>query len=531
MYARIPQLIGYAKSNPDRPMILCEYAHAMGNSVGNLQDYWDAIESHRSLQGGHIWDWVDQGLRRKTAAGVEFWAYGGDYGDKPNDGNFCMNGLVQADRVPHPHLEEVRKVYQHIKAEPAGLASGKVKIRNKYFFRDLGFVEGVWEIAEDGVVIRRGKLPRLTLAPQAEQEVALQLDKPALKPGAEYWLKIEFKLAADELWAPKGHVVAWDQMRLPWEAPAAPKADVAAMPALRMVETGDAVKISGDGFELVIGKRSGAIESFRSAGKEMVTRPLAPNFWRAATDNDEGGSNYTPIRLSAWRRAGQDRDVQRVTASQPRPQAVKVEAESVLPAGGSKYRTAYTVYGSGDVVVEADFQPGAKLTELPKFGMEMGIAREYGQMTWFGRGPHESYWDRQTSAAVGLYSGPVTEQYHAYARPQETGNKTDVRWVALTNQRGEGLLAVGMPHLYASAWPFTMELLEKATHTHELVHGDDITLNLDYKQTGVGGDNSWGARTHDEYTLFAKPYNYRFRLRALNGKADDPAKLSKTVFE
>ena len=528
MYASIRRIVAYAEKNPDRPLILCEYAHAMGNSVGNLQDYWDAFEKYPALQGGFIWDWVDQGLRHETGPGDEFWAYGGDFGDKPNDGNFCINGLVQPDRKPNPHLNEVKKVYQYIKVFPEDLAAGKIRVRNKYDFISLEFVEGSWEITEDGVKIQEGKLPRLAIGPGEEQVLTLPIEKPELKPGAEYFLTVRFALAKDEPWALKGHVVAWDQLQMPWKAPEAPAADVAGMPEVEVSETEGAVTVKGPEFSVRIGKKSGAIEAYTFRGKKLLTRPLEPNFWRAPIDNDIG--NRAPQRLSVWRTAGPGREVKRVEVERVRPQVVRVVAEAILPAGGSEYRTTYTIYGSGDVVVQADFTPHGPLPELPRFGMQAGIPAEFTRMTWFGRGPHESYWDRLTSVAVGRWSGPSDEQWHLYVRPQETGNKTDVRWAAFTNEEGEGLLAVGMPLLYVSVWPFTMEQLERAEHTYELGRSRDLTLNLDYKQTGVGGDNSWGARPHPEYTLYAKPYGYRFRLRPLRGKQDDPNALSKIRF-
>ena len=525
MYARIEQIIAYARKKPSRPLILCEYAHAMGNSVGNLQEYWDAIESYPALQGGFIWDWVDQGLRHRNGPGDEFWAYGGDFGDKPNDGNFCFNGLVQPDRQPNPHLTEVFKVYQYIKVYPVDLEAGRVRIRNKYDFLPLDFVEGRWDLTEDGLVIQEGRLPRLSTPPGAEEEVALPLNRPALKPAAEYFLNVRFALSAGQPWAPQGHIVAWDQLEMPWKPPDAPAAGVAAMPALQLTHGADSVEVTGERFVFRIDKKSGALASLEANGKQLLTRPLEPNFWRAPIDNDHG--NQAPKRLGVWRMAGANRRVESVIVEQPRPQVVRVTAGMTLPAGGSSWRNTYTIYGSGDVVVQADFEPRGPLPELPRLGMTMGISPELTTTTWLGRGPQESYWDRRTGAAVGRYSGPTAAQWHLYGRPQETGNKTDVRWIAFLNGKGEGLLAAGAPAIYASVWPFTMEQLETATHTHDLARSADFTVNLDYKQTGVGGDDSWGARPHPEYTLWPKPYSYRFRLRPLTGKHDDPASLGR----
>jgi beta-galactosidase len=529
MYTPIDQLIAYAKGRHRRPLIMCEYAHAMGNSTGNLQDYWDVIEKYPLLQGGFIWDWADQGLRKKTTDGREFWAYGGDYGDIPNDGNFNCNGIVQPDRKPNPGLTEVKKVYQYIKVCPLDLAAGKVRIRNKYDFQNLEFVDISWELAANGKVVQEGPLPKLSLGPREEHEVVVPFKRPVVEPGAEYWLKISFALSADTLWAKKGYVVAWDQFPVPFTVPPAPQVSVSAMPHVTFSESPAALTVTGKDFTLIVGKKSGAIESFRSNGKELVARRLIPNFWRPPTDNDVG--NEMPRRLDIWRNAGDDRTVNRVTTAQVSPQVVRISTEATLPAGASAYQNTYTIYGSGDVIIESSIQPGSNLPELPRVGMQMAMPGEFNTMTWYGRGPQESYWDRKTGAAVGLYSGLVENQIHVYVRPQETGNKTDVRWVALTNNEGMGLLAVGMPLLNVSAWPFTMQELESAKHTFDLPRDRMITVNLDYQQMGVGGDNSWGARTHPEYTLPAKPYSYRFRLTPITGKDVSFTDLSNRSFE
>jgi beta-galactosidase len=528
MYWPIDRIVEYARVELRRPLILCEYAHAMGNSVGNLQDYWDAIESHRHLQGGFIWDWADQALQKKTTGGQEFWAYGGDYGDIPNDRNFLCNGLVQPDRKPNPSLYEVKKVYQYIKVEAVDLLEGRVRIRNKYDFVSLEFVDVCWEMTEDGRLLQQGILPKLSVGPHHKQEVTIGFSKPQLEAGAEYWLKIVFKLADDSPWADRGHVVAWDQFRIPFDVPAAPEADTEAVAPLAMEDSPDAYKITGSNFKLRIGKKSGCIESFEFAGRQLLASPLVPDFWRVPTDNDRG--NNMPDRLGAWKRAGLDRTVHKVTAERISPQVVKIMAKSSLPTGKCDYATTYTVYGGGDVLVEGKLTKpvNIELPELPRFGMQMTIPERYNTMTWFGRGPHETYWDRKTGAAVGLYSAKVEDQIHVYVRPQENANKTDVRWVAFTDEQGLGLLAVGIPLLSVSARPFTRRDLEQAEHTFDLPRRNTITVNLDYRQMGVGGDNSWGARTHRQYTLPAVNYSYSFRLRAYDRSNKDVDNIIRT---
>ncbi len=529
MYALIPEIIRLA-TDPvdDRPMVLCEYAHAMGNSVGNLKEYWDAIRSHERLIGGFIWDWVDQGLRKRTADGKEFWAYGGDYGDNPNDGNFCCNGIVQPDRRPNPSLYEVKKVYQRIHLLALDLMAGRFRVMNEYDFLPLDIAEINWQLSADGKVIEKGSLPRMSLAPGAQADFQIPYEKPDLQPGSEYWLKVVFSLAEDTLWAQKGHVLAWDQFQIPYDVPAAEVVDSGKMPSLSFTQTAQTIVVKGESFEATFGKKSGSLESFTYGGKELVVSPLVPNFWRVPIDNDVG--NDMPTRHGVWREAGPNRTVKSVEVEQLKDQVIRVTAESTIPAGtNSMFKTVYMVYGSGDIQVDATFNSDSKnLPELPRFGMQMAIPSSYNNLTWLGRGPQESYWDRKTGAAFGLYSGPVVENVHPYVRPQENGNKSDVRWMALTDSEGLGIIAIGMPTIDFSAWPYTMKELEQATHIHELPQQSDIiTVNIDYKQMGVGGDNSWRALTHPEYMLPAGPYSYSFRLSPYTPKLGDMNSLAR----
>ncbi len=528
MYERIPGIIRLATNDDPRPMVLCEYVHAMGNSVGNLREYWEAIRAHKRLIGAFVWDWVDQGIRKKSPDGKTFfWAYGGDFGDVPNDDNFCCNGLTQPDRKPNPSLREIKKIYQRIHVTPADLRAGTFTVENEYDFRNLDFVEGSWKLVCDGMTIQEGTLPKLALAPKHRQNIEIPFRTPALIGGAEYWLKVTFALVEDASWAPRGHVAAWDEFQIPFEVPPAKVVTLDRMPPVKLQEQGSAYFVAGDNFTVTVGKNSGAVESLTFKGTELVTSPLIPNFWRAPIDNDDG--NGMVKRLGVWRKAGPERKVQSVEAEQIRPQLVRITADATLPVGdNTKYHTIYNVYGSGDVVVDVSMEPsGSNIPELPRFGMQMAIPGQYSTMAYLGRGPHENYWDRNRSAAVGLYWGSVEEQLHVYTRPQESSNRTDVRWLMLADTGVSGLLFFGMPLLSVSAWPYSMEDLEKAMHIHELPRRDFITLNLDYRQMGVGGDDSWGARPHPEYTLPAKPYTYRFRLKPYSKEMGDANTLAR----
>jgi beta-galactosidase len=518
MYTKPHEIVPYyEKRGEGRPFYLVEYAHALGNSVGNLQEYWDVLESRPNFHGGFIWDWVDQTFRKKTADGRDVWAYGGDYGDKPNDGN-GGDGLVFADRRAQPELEEVKKVYQFVKVEPVDLAAGRVRVRNKHTFRDLSFAVGSWELTEDGMVVRRGPLPRLRTAAGQSEEVALGLGRPALRPGAEYFLKVTFALAADTPWAGRGHVVAWDQFAMPYPKPPAAPRGPAPVDKLRVEEAADAVTLRGPRFLARVGKASGALEAYEVDGRPLIAGPLAPNFWRAPIDNDRG--NGMARRLGVWRAAADGRKVTSVAVERLSPGAARVTTEATLPAGSSRVRTSYWFHGDGVIEVESTLTPGGDVPELPRVGMRVLIPGEFRSVEWYGRGPHETYWDRRTGAAVGLYRSTVDELWTPYVEPQETGNRTDVRWVSFTNASGAGLRAVGLPELYFSAWPFAASELERAKHSAEIQMSKEITVNLDYRQMGVGGDDSWGAQPHAEYRLPAdKTYQYSFRLEPVRATA------------
>ncbi len=514
MYPSLDFLKRYGQKEQTRPLIMCEYAHAMGNSVGNFQDYRNVIETNKYLQGGFIWDWVDQGLRKTDLNGRVFWAYGGDFGEKIKEdrGNFCINGLVLPDRKPNPHLLEVKKVYQSVRIEPADLENGIFLIHNKYDFRNLDFLDISFEVSENGRVLERGTVPSLSLAAGENTQLQISYRKPLPKPGSEYYIKVIFSLADDTIWAKKDFVIAWEQFRLPFYAE--PEAvDVSSIPDVALAQTDEMVLAAGVDFLVTIGKKTGAIESFKFRGTELIAKGPVPNFWRAPTDNDIGFD--MPRIMGIWKNAGKDRRVDSVSAEQVNEKIVRVIAKSTIPVGeGASYETIYTIYGNADVEIDNSIELKALgLPQLPRFGMQMEMSKDFNTVRWFGRGPQESYWDRFTGTAVGLYRGSTDRQWHPYIRPQETGNKTDVRWAAFTDSKNEGLLVKGSPLLYVSCWPFTIDDLENAKHPNELPIRNNITINIDYKQMGVGGINSWGAWPLPKYMLPPQQYNYKFILR------------------
>ncbi len=535
MYDRIHEIQEYAEGDDPRPLIMCEYAHAMGNSVGNLKDYWDVIYAYKKLQGGFIWDWVDQGLLARAKNGAPFWAYGGDFGPPgtPSDANFCINGLIFPDRKIHPPIWEVKKVYQSIKVEPVELEKGIFRIHNLYDFMNLKDFVMKWELKGDEQIIAGGRMPGLDVEPHQSREAKLPVPKIQPEPGKEYFLNLSWTTAHRTALIPEGHVVAWDQFKFP--AYAEPEAiSSAELPPIDLEQSENQAVIKGNTFTVTFDKKKGTVSSLLYQGSELIKQGPIPNFWRAPTDNDFG--NGMPERCKIWFDAGANRKIDSVSVKQTEPSKVQVDVASTLLAGNSRYKSRFIILGTGDIFVENRFTPGTQgLPELPRFGMQMTLPVKFDNMEWYGRGPHESYWDRKTGAAVGLYRGKVIDQHHPYIRPQESGNKTDVRWAALTDDQGIGLLAVGMPLLSLSANHYLMDDFENGPekeqrHAVDLVKRDLVTWNLDYKQMGVGGDDSWGARPHDEYTLFPKEYEYTFRLRPFSKNDENPMALSKQQF-
>jgi beta-galactosidase/beta-glucuronidase len=535
MYPSVERIIEMATVPDDpRPVMMCEYAHAMGNSCGNLKEYVDAIRNTERLIGGFIWDWQDQGLAKVDEKGQRYYAYGGDFGDVPNDGPFCCNGLVGPDRAIHPALIEYKYLLQPVVVEPLDLDAGELLITNRYDFLSLEGLAITWSLTEDGVVIDSGATPSLEIGPGESQRVTLDLTQPEMAPGAEYWLNLTFTRREAAPWAEAGHLVAWEQFRMPWEA-SAQELCLAAMPALELREDAERITICGQGWELAIDRALGEIVSWQAHGRELLAQGPRLNLWRAPTDNDMARGRMESMAV-LWRAMGLDRLtrlVRQVAAEQVADQMVQVEVRFFTSPPETTFglacRQRYTIYGSGDVILDTALDPTLRMGVLPRFGLQLRLAPGLDAMTWFGRGPHESYVDRKASAQVGRYAGSVDDQYVPYVVPQENGNKTDVRWAALTDAEGVGLLAVGLPLLEVSAHHYSTENLTAAEHTNELERQPVVTLNLDYGQTGLGGA-SCGPGTRPEYLLRLAPMSYTLRLRPL-GAGDAPEALARQLLQ
>ena len=529
MYASIEEIVKYASTKQARPLIQCEYAHSMGNSTGNLQDYWDAIESHDQLQGGFIWDWVDQGFAAKTPAGEPFWTFGGDYGppDVPSDLNFCCNGLVAPDRTPHPALFEVKKVYQYIKLAADVADPGRVRISNGYAFIGLDRFDLAWELAASGKVMASGTVRCPAVAPGASAFVRLPLPHFQTGPGVEHWLNLSVRARAAWAGVPTGHVVAAEQVFLA-AAPAPAVGPQMDLPAPMIDDGARFLRVAGRDFAVRFDRLTGDLDSFVVDGHELIAAGLEPSFWRAPTDNDFG--NGMPRRLSVWHSASGYRDLRKLEAHGSGEGPVTVTVVYGLAGGQATQSLDYAIGGDGRIVLRSTLvlKEGAKLPEMPRIGVRMAVPSAFGRIQWFGRGPFESYRDRKTAAFVGLYEMTPAEPC-PYVSPQEYGNRSDTRWVAVRDGEGRGLVIAGDPVLEFSAHPFWPEDMTQPSrgskHPPQVEKRDFVCLTLDHAQMGVGGDDSWGARVHPEYTLPAKDTGYTLIFRPLR-PGDDPSAVT-----
>lgn len=535
MYARIWALRRHVNERNPRPLILCEYAHAMGNSVGNLQDYWDVIHEYDQLQGGFIWDWADATFAIKDEKGNDIWGYGGDMGfvGVPNDSNFCANGLVAADRTLNPHIHEVKKVYQYIHFEPVSFTSNKVKVTNRHDFIDLSKYVVRWNLETDGKTIEGGVMEFPEIAAGASAIITLPF-KSAHSDGKEYFMNVKAYTKEDQPLVPKDHLVAMEQWLLPVAETEVVMQDVAG--TLSSEETSESIVVRGSDFRVAFSNETGEITELLYNNQNMIQEGLQPNFWRPLTDNDVANGHLA--RCATWRDAGKNQQLESIQSHiSSDKQLVTVTVDYKLIEQESTLQTTYQVRPNGVVKVSMHFTPGSKaLPEMPRLGMRMVLNSEYDVMTWLGRGPQENYADRKTGALMGLYTATVWGQFHPYVRAQETANKTDVRWVALRNQEGHGLLVIGDEPLNVSAWNFPQEDIGYVPFDIERRHGgsimkkDMVWLNIDHRLMGVGGDTTWGAKVHPQYTITPQEWNYSFTLQPLSAQDDAAEKAHNRWF-
>jgi beta-galactosidase len=533
MYRSVDDIVKWARTTKDpRPLILCEYSHAMGNSNGSLSDYYAAFEREHGLQGGFIWEWVDHGLRQPDDRGGWHWAYGGDFGDKPNDENFCCDGLVWPDRTPHPGLFEFKHLARPVSVEPLNLSRGSVRIRNKRDFTTLEDLRGSFRVEVDGRVVQRGKLPRLRTAAHQSTDVKLALRPAKLAAGEEAFLVVRFELERASAFAPKGHLVAEDTLALPWRTP---KLKALRAPTEARVERdGNRIQLAVAATAATFDGETGALLSLeRQGGKQILDGPRL-SLWRAPTDNDA----RTFLHLQEpgavkWADLGLDKlevVTSRVALRERRgaPPTLSVAQTLRIPASGASvaFERRYRLLASGALWMDHTVRIDPQLKDLPRVGVVLSLDPALEHLAWLGRGPLESYCDRHAAAAVGRYASTVTGQTVPYIRPQAHGNHTETRWMALRDAAGAGLLVTAPAPFDFTALHFTEEDLARTRHAHELVARPEVILHLDAKHRGVG-TGSCGPDALPRYRIKPGLHRFTFVLRPF-GAEEEPARLARS---
>ncbi len=520
MYPPIDALVRWAEANDPgdrRPMILCEYSHAMGNSNGSLGDYWDAFEAHHGLQGGFIWEWCDHGITRHTEDGRAYFAYGGDFGDEPNDLNFCCDGIVGADRAPHPGLWEFKTLVQPVAARWVDAEAGQLEIHNRRDFTSLADLTGRWSLEIDGEAVAAGRLPPLDIAPGEAEVVTVSLPRLGLATGREAFLMLRFTLTEAAAYASAGHEVAWVQLpvALP-KAAAPPQAPTRAAP-LAMDKADGRVRVTGEGFELSFSAEHG-LGRMVWRGHPVIAAGPRLQIWRGPTDND--GIKGMPKRrgntLGEWLAAGFDQlsiGPARIEAMETNA-GVQVRLDQVAACAASAtaiaFRHTYRISPDGRVAVDCAFSVDSALNDLPRLGVTLTLPDEFEALEWFGRGPLETYSDRKRAAWVGRFASTVSDQYVAYAMPQEHGNKTELRWMGLKSP--QATIRFTAPGLCeGSVSRFAPEDLFAATHTTDLHPRKEVRVNLDVAQRGLG-TGSCGPSTLERYRIGPGDHRLAFEI-------------------
>ena len=514
-YPSVTSLKEFAAQKRAKPMIISEYSHAMGNSNGNLVDLWEVIyqADHTQLQGGYIWDWIDQALIKNDENGTPFWAYGGDYGSKelPSDGNFLCNGIIAADYTIHPAMHEVKYAYQYVWIYADDVKSGKFRIKNFHDFLDLSGYEIKWKISANGMIVDKGRLPKIEVNPHGSQVFQIDYPRIKVKPDTEYFIDFSVVLSSDHPFRMRGYEVAHEQFKLPWSEPVVQFDSIPG--TIELISNSTDYIVEGKNFTVKFNRATGLMTSYKINGFELIQKGPRPNYWRPPNDNDKGSNMIG--RLGIWRDASR---VMRVENMEGRSDGGKVTIEVVyfLSHIRGRQQMDYQIYADGHVQVDCHLVLSDEdLPNMPRYGVRWQLPVEFDNLAYFGRGPHENYIDRNRSAFVGRYLGKVADQYVKYVRPQENGYKTQVRWFELRNASGLGIRITGGQPIGFSALHNSIEDFDQVNHrdlrhTNDIVKRDAVFITLDHKMMGVGGDDSWGALPYPKYSVPAHSYQFQF---------------------
>ncbi len=502
MYAEIHEIVAWSRARKDRrrPLILCEYSHAMGNSNGSLADYFAAFERERGLQGGFIWEWCDHGIRRESADGRVHWSYGGDFGESVHDANFCCDGLVGPDRAPHPALEELKTLAQPLRVRALDAKRGRFEIENRRWFSGVGDLSARFTVEVDGVVVQRGALKLPALAPRERGVLRVPVKRPALLPGQRCVLDLRFTLRRATAWAPAGFEVAWAQVALPFAARATakkklPAREPAAAP-VAIAATTHTIEFVGDAFALLIDRDAAAIASFAWRDHAILESGPVATLWRAPLDNDglkQGWMRDVQGVLRVWRALGLDRLERRATdvrfaAARNGSARLRLDAELIGadPSQRARHRQEIQIEAGGVLHIVDTIEIPAAWSDVPRIGVVMRLPGRFTQLEWLGLGPHETYPDRRASGRFGRFASTVREQYVPFVVPQEHGHHSETRWLSLATTDGVGvLIAVAKPFGF-SASQYRAEDLTAALHTPDLIARDETVLHLDAAHRGLG---------------------------------------------
>ena len=503
MYPSVEAIKEFLAKDDSKPFVCCEYTHAMGNSCGAMHKYTDLTDTEPKYQGGFIWDYIDQSIYKKDRYGKEFQAYGGDFGERPTDYNFSGNGIAYGgNRDASPKMQDVKFNYQNITAE---VSADSVKVINKNLFVNTDIFDCKVTVAKDGKVIRKASLAT-AVAPLSEEVYALPLAKEE-KPG-EYAVTVSFHLKEDKVWAEAGHEVAFGQYIYKVEAP-----KKACPEGVEVIRSTHNIGVRGTHFEVLFSVLNGGLVSYKYAGKEMIEAIPKPNFWRAPTDNDCG--NLMGMRYGQWKIASMylsHKDFRKgpygpgnIPEVEVNEKTVKVTYTYLMPTTPtSKCKLSYEVFGDGRVKTTLIYEPVKELGDMPEFGVIFKFNADYDRVEWYGLGETETYSDRKKGAKLGIYANKVADNMARYMVPQECGAKEEVRWAKVTDRKGRGMLFEMDEHngpMMFSALPYTPHEMENAMHPYELPEVHYTVVRAAKSQMGIGGDDSWGARTHEEYLL------------------------------
>lgn len=520
-YPEPETVANFGKSKDPRPLIMSEYAHIMGNSLGNFKEYWDAIETTAGTQGGYVWEWIDQSFDT-VKNGKRIMTYGGDYplegpvDENLSDNDFCVKGVVTAYRQLTPMAIELKKVHQFVKTQYAG--NNQLTVTNSYFFRDISNVKLDWSLIADGVMVEKGSVQDVNIQPRANRVVSLPI-KTKLAAGKEYFLNVSYKLKTAEPFLEKDYEIAYDQF--PYHGQALPFVASGSKAALSETTSNNTIAITGKDFVVIFDAEKGILTSYKVKGTELIENGPQPAFYRAPTDNDIGaGLN---VSLREWRNVYSTGKVATVEKEKVSNSEYKITFTKEILNGKAKTEQTFTVHGDGTLQVKNNFtiNKAEKLRTVMRAGNDLELNKKLNRIQWYGRGPWENYWDRKAAANVGLYTQTLSQQYFAYARPQESGNKTDVRWITFTDAKGKGLkFEFADSLLSVAALPYNSDDLDpearkRQYHSGELVERDRIFMHVDLYQLGVMGIDSWGAWPLQKYWVKPGTYQYSYWIKPL----------------